>query len=232
MNAERIRIDGIPALVWGAPSDAVWVYVHGKMASKESARSFAGIAEESGFQTISFDLPEHGERAGEPARCDIWNGTADLRRVGEYARARWPRLRLYGCSLGAFFSLHACRDWPLEKCLFQSPIVDMEYLVRQMFGGFGVPEAQLRRRGEIPTPVDTLSWPYLEYVRAHPIEAWPAPTAILYGGRDAMQSRALMEDFARRFGCALTVSEDSEHPFMGEGDSAIVERWLRESMNG
>lgn len=232
MNAERIRIGGIPAIIWGAPADGVWIYVHGKMSSKESAGRFAEIAEANGFQTLSFDLPEHGERVDGAERCDIWNGIADLQRMGEYARARWPRLRLYGCSLGAFFGLHACRAWPLERCLFQSPIVDMEYLIRQMCVWFGVTEAQLRQQGEIPTPVDTLSWRYLEYVRAHPIDIWSAPTAILYGGRDAMQSRAVMEDFARRFGCELTVSEHSEHPFMGAGDSAVVEKWLRDSMNG
>lgn len=230
MKQERLLIGRIPSIVWGEPSESVWIHVHGKMSNKENAADFAAIAQERGFQTLSFDLPEHGERVDEGTRCDIWNGIADVQAVGEYARSRWPHIRLHGCSLGAFFSLHACRKWPLERCLLQSPIVDMEYLVRQMFAWFGVSEEQLRQEGEIPTPVDTLSWRYFEYVRSHPILEWRVPTAILYGGRDDMQSLNVMRRFADRFGCVLTVSEPSAHPFMEPGDQAIVERWIRANM--
>ena len=230
MKQERLLIGRIPSIVWGEPSESVWIHVHGKMSNKENAADFAAIAQERGFQTLSFDLPEHGERIDEGTRCDIWNGIADVQAVGEYARSRWLHIRLHGCSLGAFFSLHACRKWPLERCLLQSPIVDMEYLVRQMFAWFGVSEEQLRQEGEIPTPVDTLSWRYFEYVRSHPILEWRVPTAMLYGGRDDMQSLNVMRRFADRFGCVLTVSEPSAHPFMEPGDQAIVERWLRANM--
>lgn len=64
MDAERCDIAGIPAVVWGDKSDRAYVYVHGKMSRKEYARDFARIARQKGFQTVSFDLPEHGERAG------------------------------------------------------------------------------------------------------------------------------------------------------------------------
>lgn len=226
MKSEHMRIGGIPAILWGEDSDAVWLYVHGKQSQKECAAAFAEIAGQRGFQTLSFDLPEHGERVGEGRPCDIWNGVADLRRIGAFAMERWQRLRLFGCSLGAYFALHACADWPLERCLFQSPIVDMEALIRRMFGWFGVTEERLRAEGEIPTPVDTLSWKYYEYVRAHPIEIWPVPTAILYGGRDDLQSRTEIEGFAGRFACRLTIAEDCEHAFMAPGDAQIVGEFL------
>lgn len=32
--------------------------------------------------------------------------------------------------------------------------------------------------------------------------------------------------FAEKFGCSLTVSENSEHPFMAQSDALIVENWL------
>lgn len=43
------------------------------MSDKESAEIFGRIAQNKGYQTISFDLPEHGERKDENYRCDIWN---------------------------------------------------------------------------------------------------------------------------------------------------------------
>lgn len=228
MNRERIEIAGIPALVWGEPSEKVYLCVHGKMASKESAEGIARIAAEKGYQTVSFDLPRHGERVGEMDLCDIWNGIRDLTAVAEYVFARWREVSLYACSLGAFFALHAYADRGFKKCLFQSPILDMEYLIRQMMLWFGISEERLKREGEIDTPIDTLSWKYYQYVLEKPIERWPHPTSILFAGKDNLQSREVVERFVDRFGCHLTVSENSLHPFMEEPDIPVVENWLKE----
>lgn len=230
MHVERIDIAGIPALVWGPPSDKVYLYVHGKMSAKESAAGLAQLAAKRGWQTISFDLPQHGERQEEPRRCDIWNGMEDLARVGDYVFARWKEVALYACSLGAYFSLHAYRNRSFSRCLFQSPIVDMPYLIRQMFLWFGVTEERLAAEKEIDTPVDALRWDYYQYVQAHPVDRWASPTCILYGGKDNMQSLDVMQAFAQRFGCVLRVAEGCEHPFMAEGDGAVVEQWLRDEL--
>ena len=53
------------------------------MYCKEYAEKFAEIAEKKGYQTISFDLPEHGERKDSSYRCDIWNGMHDLTVIGD-----------------------------------------------------------------------------------------------------------------------------------------------------
>ncbi len=150
MEAQRLEIDGIPALIWGRASDKVYVHVHGKMSCKEFAKDFAVIAGEKGYQTLSFDLPEHGERSGDQEYpCDIWNGPRDLKTIAEYAFTHWKAVSLCAGSLGAFFSLHAYRELPFQKCLFQSPIVDMEFLVHRMMDEFGVTEAELREKGVI-----------------------------------------------------------------------------------
>lgn len=230
MKQQAITIGTIPAIVWGEPTDRVYLYVHGKMSNKESAHMLAEIAQSKGWQVVSFDLPQHGQRQHEPEVCDIWNGIRDVQAAADYVYARWQRVALYGCSLGAFFSLHALAERKLEGCLFLSPVVDMDYLIGQMFLWFGVTEAQLAQRQEIATPIDTLSWPYYQYVKAHPITHWPVPTHILYGGKDNLQSRKIIEDFAQRFSCNLTVSEDSEHPFMAENDMEIVGNWLKDSI--
>lgn len=227
MKMEKLTIDGIPAVIWGEPSQKAYLYVHGKLSSKDAAAVFAQIAQEKGFQVLSFDLPQHGDRAETSERCDIWNGTRDLKRMCDAAFARWQQVSLFGCSLGAYFSLHVCGDYPFRNCLFQSPIVDMAYLIRQMMAWFHVTEERLEREGEVDTPIDILSWDYFQYVLAHPITRWDIPTAILYGGKDNLQSRQVMQDFANRFSCRLSISEFSEHPFMQPQDDLIVEDWMR-----
>ncbi len=226
MNKEYIKIMGIPAVLWGKESDKVWLCVHGKMSSKEAFESLAEIAEKKGYQTLSFDLPQHGDRKDEKERCDIWNGIHDLPIIADYAFNNWQEVNLYGCSLGAFFSLHAYPEYDFKKCLFQSPVVDMEYLVRQMMLWFGITEERLEKEKEIDTPVDLLSWDYFRYVLNHPISEWEIPTHILFGGRDDLQSLEVMRNFAEKFGSELTVSEDSQHPFMEEKDFPIVSAWL------
>jgi len=227
MKQEKIAIAGIPAIIWGAPSDKVFIHVHGKMSRKEYAAFFAEIMEEKGYQTLSFDLPEHGERADDhERRCDVWNGITDLDVIANFAFARWTHVSLYACSLGAYFSLNTYADRAFEQCFFQSPIVDMEYMIRQMFMWNDVTEERLRQEKEIDTPIDALRWDYFQYVLAHPITKWPHPTTILYGGKDTFQSREVITEFANRFSCQLTISEASEHPFMGDGDGEIVKAWL------
>lgn len=218
-------LDDIPSILWGEDSNKVYVHVHGKMSRKEYAESFAAIAETKGYQTLSFDLPEHGERT-DSKRCDVWDGVSDLRTISDYAFANWERVSLYACSIGAYFSLNAYNTMPFEKALFQSPIVDMERLVKNMMLWSGVTEAELESKKEIPSPVDTLRWDYYQYIISHPITQWNIPTAILYGGKDNLQPEESVRAFAEKFGCSLTVSENSEHPFMAQSDAPIVENWL------
>lgn len=230
MKTEKIYIDGIPALIWGENSDKAYIYVHGKMQCKEDAEDFAEIAEGKGFQTISFDLPKHGEREEENYPCDIWNGICDLNKIGNYVFNTWNNVSLYGCSLGAYFSLNAYKERNFDKSLFLSPIVDMEFLIKRMLSWFNITEDRLYKEKEIPTAIDILSWDYYQYVKENPILEWKSPTHILYGGKDVMQDSFILKKFAESYFCELTVSENSEHSFMGKMDKEIFIRWLRECL--
>lgn len=230
MQYTKITIAGIPAIVWGKPSDKVFLHVHGKMSRKEYAEHFACIAESKGWQTLSFDLPEHGERTDKEHRCDVWNGMRDLHAVADYAFAQWQKVALYACSLGAYFALQTYADRKLEKCLFQSPIVDMRWLVEHMMLWSGVTAAQLQQKKEIETPIDLLRWDYYQYILTHPVTAWPHPTRILFAGKDNLQPETSICVFAEKFHAEVTVSAKSQHPFMEAEDVPIVERWLRENL--
>lgn len=230
MKKIRIEINHIPALVWGEKSDKVYLCVHGKMSSKESAEGIANIAAQRGYQTISFDLPGHGERKDEDKRCDIWNGIHDLTVIGDYVFANWKEVSLYACSLGVYFCLNAYHTRTIKKCLFQSPILDMEYLIKQMMVWFEISEERLAREKEIDTPIDIMTWDYYQYVKEHPVQNWDIETYILFAGKDTLQSLEVVKDFVDNFNCVLTISENSEHPFMDEEDGPIVEQWLQDNL--
>lgn len=230
MKTQSIKINTIPAIIWGEKSDKVYINVHGKMSCKEQAEFFAKIAEEKGYQTLSFDLPEHGERKESDYRCDIWNGMHDLTEIGNYAFSMWSDISLFACSLGAYFSLNTYADRKFMNCLFQSPVLDMEYLVQQMFCWFNVTEEKLYMEKEIPTPVDVLRWDYYQYIKKHPINKWNIPTSILYGGKDNLQSVEVIHKFVKAHDCKLTISQSSEHPFMEKEDIETVRIWLEENL--
>ena len=230
MKTKHFTIGGIPCILWGEPQEKIYIHVHGKQSRKEYAEQFAEIAESKGYQTLSFDLPEHGERVGENVRCDVWNGVHDLNVIADYAFSHWDSVSLFACSLGAYFSLNAYTDRKFEKSLFQSPIVDMKWLVTHMMLWSGVSEQELRDKKEIPTEIDTLRWDYYRYIFENPVLKWPFPTAVLYGGKDKLQPLSSLQAFCEQFGAKLTVSENSEHPFMEKEDFEIVDMWLRENI--
>ena len=137
----------------------------------------------------------------------------------------WPHIRLYGVSIGAWLAMQALRAEKLEKALLVSPVVDMETLILSMMQGAHVTEEQLKAAGEIPTEMgETLSWPYLCWAREHPLQ-WHTPTQVLYGDKDALTSRAVMERFRRQSGAHLTIMEDGEHWFHTSVQMAAVQTW-------
>lgn len=231
MLIKKLTIDNIPAMVWGDDADKVYIYVHGKMSRKEDAQEFSEIACSRGYQVISFDLPEHGERNDPSYKCDVWNGVSDLSRIKNYALARWDRHSLFGCSLGAYFSLLAFDDVAMDKCLFYSPILDMERLIANMMKWFNVSEAELEEKQEIQTPIgEMLSWKYYTYVKIHRVKRWDALTHIIYGANDNLTERETIEGFCSRFRCTLTVIEEGNHFFTTPSELDSLRNWYLKSV--
>lgn len=230
MERNLILIDSIPTVVWGKESEKIYIYVHGKNGNKEEALFFADITERKGYQTISFDLPSHGERKNKDIECNIWNGIHDLECIWKYVQRNWDKIYLYACSIGAYFSLHAYKNRNIEKCLFLSPILDMDYLIHNMFSWFDVSENELKERQKIETPIETLSWKYYQYVKENPVQHWDIPTAIMYGSKDILQSIEIVRHFSMKFNCQLYISKESEHSFMSDSDRKIVTDWIEKSI--
>ncbi len=234
MNKEKLNINGIPAILWGEKSSKVFIAVHGNMSNKEDEviEIFAEKVTNKGFQVLSFDLPEHGERKDDKAYlCKVQNCVKDLKIILEYAKANFDEINLWACSMGAYFSLLAFKDDEIKNSYFLSPIVNMKVLIDNMMTWANVTEADLKDKKEIKTDFgQTLYWDYYEFVKANPITTWNSETFILYGQNDDLQAKDLIQDFCDKFNCNLTVLEGGDHFFHTEEQIDFYARWIEENI--
>ena len=233
MCRQNLTIANIPAVLWGEPSDKIMVAVHGNASNKadEPIALLAGAAVPLGYQVLSFDLPQHGDRKNEPTLCKVQNCIQDISRIMDFAAGQAGQISLFACSMGAYFSLLACRDLPVRQSLFLSPIVDMKRLIDNMMAWFDVSPERLRAEQEIALPIgQTLYWDYYCYVRDNPVTAWESPTAILYGEADNLCEYGVITLFAQRFGCSLTVMKQGEHYFHTPAQLEFYRRWLKQHL--
>lgn len=228
MEKRIFKIEHIPAILWGEPADRIYLFVHGKGGSKEEAERFAEIICAKGWQVLSIDLPKHGERSLENGTFDPWHVVPELQSVMLYLKSGWGKIGLRANSIGAWFSMLAFGEEACEKCLFVSPVLDMERLICNMMRWASVSEEMLQRRQEIKTDFgETLSWKYLTYVREHPILKWDSPTAILYAEKDNLTERCVVDSFCTRFHSELSVMETGEHWFHTPEQLAVLDQWTK-----
>lgn len=76
--------------------------------------------------------PDMGERREKGERFLPWYTVPELKTVMQYIGQRWKKTSLIANSLRAWFSMLSFQDVSLEKCLFISPVLDMERLIRNM----------------------------------------------------------------------------------------------------
>ena len=231
VTKKEIKINHIPAVIWGSSSEKVWLYVHGQGGNKEEAQSIAQTLCRYGCQVLSLDLPEHGSRNSEPNSFVPWHVVPELAQVMRFLMEHWEHVSLFANSIGAWFSMLSFGGERLEQCLLVSPVLDMKQLQLKMMRWANVSEEQLRKERVIQTSFgQTLSWEYWEYVLANPITAWKPPTQILYGGRDHLIDRDTVERFACKFHCGLEIMEEGEHWFHTEEETAFMQRWIRQKL--
>lgn len=233
MNKINLKIEGIPAILWGESSEKLFIAIHGNMSSKDDKviEILAEEAVDKGYQVLSFDLPEHGDRKGEDYLCKVQNCVSDLNSIIEYGQSISGNISLFACSMGSYFSLLAYRDLPLEQCLFLSPILNMERIIDNMMAWFNISEERLKTEKVIETPIgQTLYWDYYCYVKSNPIEAWNKPTAILYGSDDNLSEFNVVSEFVKRYHCKLNVLEHGEHYFHTNEQLNCFRQWLRDSI--
>lgn len=230
MEPLLFQIGGIPAALWGPPSNQAVVAVHGAQSSKTDV-PFRILAEAfPRCQILTFDLPEHGERKDSPVLCKSPVCVRELRAVLDYAGNRWREISLFAVSMGAYFSLLACQDRKIRHAWFLSPVVDMERLTRDMMGWFQISESRLEQEQAVPTPAgQTLYWDDYCYIRQNPIRRWPCPTDILRGAEDTLCAEETVTGFAERFHCRLQTVEGAGHWFHTQPELDALSDWLGET---
>lgn len=230
MKQERTLIDGIPSIIYGEKSDKVYLFIHGQNGHKEEAESFAEIALQKGWQVLSIDLPEHGERKTEINRFYPWIIVPELQKLWGYLNFRWEHIALRATSIGAWFSMLAFADKHIEKSLFVSPVLDMGHLIANMMQWTGVSKAELEAQKTIPTDFgQTLSWEYYLYTKQHLIIRWSSDTKVLYGSEDNLTERSTVNEFVERFHCSLTVMENGEHWFHTAEQLSVLNHWEQQN---
>ena len=114
MKEERFTIQNIPSILYGDSSEYLFLYIHGKLGSKEEAAHFAEIVCPKGYQVLSIDLPEHGERMDNAEKLVPWEVVPELQGALSYAKRHWQSVSLYAVSIGAYFSLLSFSNWALH----------------------------------------------------------------------------------------------------------------------
>ena len=222
--------NSIPAIIWGEKSNKVFIAVHGNMSDKEDKviKILAEKVVSKGYQLLSFDLPEHGERKDDTTYlCKVQNCVKDLEQIIEYAKNNYEEIYLWACSMGAYFSLLAYKDEDIKQCIFLSPVVNMRIIIDNMMLWSNTPEEMLKESQEIKTDFgQTLYWDYYEYVKNNPITNWNKNTSILYGDKDNLQDEKTIKDFCNKFNCELSILENGEHYFHTENQLKFYEEWI------
>lgn len=230
MKKEKIKINTIPSIIWGEKSDKIFIAIHGNMSNKEDdvIRLLAENITTKGYQVLSFDLPEHGERkSDENYLCKVQNCINDLKQVIEYVKSNYSEISIWACSMGAYFSLLAYKDEYIKQCLFLSPVVNMKIIIDNMMMWSNTTEKELAEKLEIKTDFgQTLYWDYYLYVKNNPISEWNKKTSILYGSNDNMQNENIIKDFAEKFNCNLSILEKGEHYFYTKEQLDYYKKWI------
>ena len=225
MNIAKIHVWKVPVLLYGDLADRVLIYIHGQGGRKEEAESFAEIATNYGWQVISVDLPEHGERK-DKARFVPWEVIPELQKIMKSAKENWKVIGIYACSIGAYFSVQAFQNTKPDICLLVSPVLDMEDMISNMMLQAQVTEEQLKERQEIKTETGVvLSWKYLCWVREHPVKSICKETNILYGTQDEIIPYKIVKKFSEENNCRLNFVENGHHWLHTDREVAAMRKW-------
>lgn len=234
MFKDKFNISNIPAILWGKNSEKLFIAVHGNMSNKEDVviQILAEEALKKGYQVLSFDLPEHGERKNESTPCKVQFCVSDLSIIMNYAKEHWKEVNLFACSMGAYFSLLAYKNDILRKALFLSPVVNMERIIENMMRWFNITPERLQKEMIIETPIgQKLYWDYFCYVKQHPINTWNVNTDIMYGAKDELCEFETINYFIKKYHCELEVVDEAEHYFHTEDQLNVFKYWLRKHID-
>ena len=231
IKQEKFLLNDIPAILWGEFTNKIYLYVHGQGGCKEEAGLLADLICGAGWQVLSIDLPGHGSRKDVINSFDPWHVVPELVSVLKFAEAHSETVSLFANSIGAWFSMLSFKGAQIKNCMFVSPVTDMKSLILKMMRSAGISLEQLQKERIITTSSGQIfSLDYWNYVLKNPVTDWNVPTKILYGGKDNLIDRCVIEKFCENFNCSLTVMENGEHWFHTEEQLDFTCNWIKRNI--
>ena len=212
---EELILDGVPALRWGRPGGRAVIGVHGRFSNKRDPvmAQCGDVIASRGDQLITFDLPTHGDREDDKA-FNPMEASPEVRTFAQLARSQSTEIGLLANSIGAYFSLCDTPAGTFERAWLVSPLLDLEYYIRDIMAEYSVTDEQLEAETEINTPRGVLEWPYLRFVEKHPARL-DIPSWIIRGDQDEMVPLGTLSRFVGAPGVELVQIEGGQH-FLGQ----------------
>jgi putative alpha/beta hydrolase len=202
-------------LRWGEPGGRAVIGVHGQFSNKHDpvmARCGDVIAS-WGDQLITFDLPAHGDRQDDKAFTPM-DASPEVRAFARLARSQSTEVSLLANSIGAYFSLCDTPAGTFERAWMVSPLLDLEYYIRDIMAEYSVTDEQLEAQTVIDTPRGVLERSYLRFVEEHPARL-NAPSWIIRGDQDEVVPLNALSRFVGAPGVELVQVEGGQH-FLGQ----------------
>lgn len=228
---KKFMLNHIPAVLYGEPSDKVFLYVHGRDGNKEVAVSFYQMAKAAGWQVLSIDLPKHGERLESAEKFNPWMIVPELSLLYSYARDQWETIGVCADGIGAYFALCSYQLKPIDQAVFISPNVDMARFIDDALEADGLTPENLKEAGRLDTSQGVhLSWDYYLYTHDNPIKVWNHPTEIFIGKEAGLLNVEVVQNFADKFGCNVTVASDCAFSFHDDAQLRVLENWVKEKV--
>lgn len=231
MEKEKKIINGIPSIIWGKESNKVVIITHGSHSHKEDRfiHCCVDVLCDKGYQIISFDLPEHGDRKNQLPTHTVKQAIDDLQAIMNYANNHYDSIITIGCSLGAYYTLLAYQDESISQCLLLSPVVDLIELTHEMLENDNrlIEDVYLNKQITLSNGIIVREEDY-SYLKNHSIKIWNSPLSILYGMKDNLIKFESIQKFVSKNNCKLVLSNESAHYFHTEEDMKKIVLWLNQ----
>ena len=213
-ETEELILDGVPALRWGKPGGRAVVGVHGQFSNKRDPvmAQCGDVIASRGDQLITFDLPAHGDRQDDKAFTPM-DASPEVRAFARLARSQSIEVSLLANSIGAYFSLCDTPAGTFKHAWLVSPLLDLEYYIRDMMAEYSVTDEQLEAQTVIHTRRGVLDWPYLRFVEEHPAKL-DTPSWMIRGDQDEVVPLDTLSRFVGAPGVELVQVEGGQH-FLG-----------------
>ena len=207
------------------------IITHGSQSHKEDRfiQCCADVLCEKGYQIISFDLPEHGERKNQLPIHTVKQAIEDMQVIMNYAKEQYNSITTIGCSLGAYYTLLAYQDEPITHCLLLSPVVDLIELTHEMLenDNRSIHDVYYHNQIILSNGIIVRLEDYT-YLLNHSIKKWNNPISILYGMKEDLIKFETIEKFVSQYNCKLVISEESAHYFHTKEDMDKIILWLNQ----